>query len=52
MINKCRNVTTYNQHVLHWDTLYDIKRKKYKIVCAELLFVKVTLDTQGLAPGH
>ena len=38
------------QHTINmfWDTLYDIKRKKYKIVCAELLLVKVTMDTQGL----
>jgi hypothetical protein len=26
-----------------WNTLYNIKRKKYKTVCAELAFVYVTL---------
>jgi hypothetical protein len=27
-------------HVLHVDVLYNIKRKKYKAVCAELAFAK------------
>ena len=30
------------------DILYNIKRKKYKIVCAELLFLKVTFYRRGM----
>jgi len=30
--------------MLHVDVLYNIKRKKYKTVCAELAFDKVTFD--------
>jgi hypothetical protein len=32
------------QTILHGDTLYNIKRKKYKTVCAELEFAMVTFD--------
>ena len=32
------------QNILHVDALYNIKRKKYKTVCAELAFAKVTFD--------
>ena len=32
--------TTHNQNILHADVLYNIKRKKYKTVCAELAFTK------------
>ena len=41
-----KNNSTYKrtQNILHGDTLYYIKRKKYKTVCAELAFVKVTFD--------
>ena len=28
------------QNILHVDVLYNIKRKKYQTVCAELAFVK------------
>jgi hypothetical protein len=28
--------TAYNQNILHVDVLYNIKRKKYKTVCAVL----------------
>ena len=31
-------------HVLHVDVLYNIKRKKYKTVCAELAFAKSHFD--------
>ena len=34
--------TGRSQNILHVDALYNIKRKKYKTVCAELAFVKVT----------
>jgi len=35
----------HRQNILHHgDTLYNIKRKKYKTVCTELTFVKVTFD--------
>ena len=32
--------TTHSQNILHVDVLYNIKRKKYKMVCAELAFTK------------
>jgi hypothetical protein len=32
--------TAHNQNILHVDVLYNIKRKKYKAVCAELAFTK------------
>ena len=44
MIKKCIFATAHTQNILFGDTLYNIKRKKYKIVCAEMLFVKVTFD--------
>jgi hypothetical protein len=34
--------TARSQTILHVDALYNIKRKKYKTVCAELAFAKVT----------
>ena len=30
--------TTHSQNILHVNVLYNIKRKKYKTVCAELAF--------------
>jgi hypothetical protein len=30
----------YGQNILHVDVLYNIKRKKYQTVCAELAFAK------------
>jgi hypothetical protein len=33
-----------SQNILHVDALYNIRRKKYKTVCAELAFAKVTFD--------
>ena len=44
--NKNKNVKNKNsrQNILHGDTLYNIKRKKYKTVCAELEFALVTFD--------
>jgi hypothetical protein len=34
--------TARSQTILHVDALYNIKGKKYKTVCAELAFAKVT----------
>jgi len=39
-----KTTTTARQNILHGNTLYSIKRKKYKTVCAELPFAKVTFD--------
>jgi hypothetical protein len=39
-----KKTTTHSQNILHVDALYNIKRKKYKTVCAELPFAKVTFD--------
>ena len=36
--------TAHSQNIVHVDVLYNIKRKKYKTVCAELAFAKVTFD--------
>ena len=44
MNKNCEKTTAHSQHILHVDALYNIKRKKYKTVCAELTFVKVTFD--------
>ena len=35
-----KTTTAHSQNILHVDVLYDIKRKKYKTVCAELAFTK------------
>ena len=32
--------TAHSQNILHVDVLYNIKRKKYKTVCADLAFTK------------
>ena len=32
--------TAHSQNILHVDVLYNIKRKKYQKVCAELAFAK------------
>ena len=32
--------TAHSQNILHVDVLYNIKRKKYKTVCAELALAK------------
>jgi hypothetical protein len=44
--NKNKNVKNKNsrQNILHGDTLYNIKGKKYKTVCAELEFALVIFD--------
>jgi hypothetical protein len=45
LMNKNYEKTTaHKQNILHGDTLYNIKREKYKAICAELAFTKVTLD--------
>jgi hypothetical protein len=33
----------HSQNILHVDVLYNIKRQKYKMVCAELAFAKSPL---------
>ena len=50
MNKKCINATAYNQTILHRDTLYNIKRKKCKRVCAELPFAKVNRQLRKI--GH
>ena len=35
-----KKITAHSQNILHVDVLYNIKRKKYKTVCAELAFAK------------
>jgi hypothetical protein len=42
--NKKNVKNNSRQTILHGDTLYNIKRKKYKTVCAELEFAMVTFD--------
>ena len=44
MNTNCEKTTAHKQNILHGDTLYNIRNKKYKAVCAELAFTKVTLD--------
>ena len=44
MNRSCETTTAHSQNISHWDTLYNIKGKKYKTVCAELPFSKVTFD--------
>ena len=39
-----KKTTAHNQTILHRDTLYNIKRKKYTTVCAELAVANVTFD--------
>jgi hypothetical protein len=36
MNKDCEKATAHSQNILHGDTLYNIKRKKCKTVCAEL----------------
>jgi hypothetical protein len=33
-------LTAHSQNILHVDVLYNIKKKKYQTVCAELTFAK------------
>ena len=41
MNKSCEKKTTaHSQNILHVDVLYNIKRKKYKAVCAELAFAE------------
>jgi hypothetical protein len=35
-----KTITARSQNILHVDVLYNIKRKKYQTVCAELAFAK------------
>jgi hypothetical protein len=41
-----KKTTAHSQNILHVDVLYNIKRKKYKMVCAELAFAK-SPSTEG-----
>ena len=40
MNKSCEKNPAHSQNNLHVDVLYNIKRKKYKTVCAELAFAK------------
>ena len=40
MNESCEKNPAHSQNILHVNVLYNIKRKKYKTVCAELAFVK------------
>ena len=40
MNKSCEKKPAHSQNSLHVDVLYNIKRKKYKTVCAELAFAK------------
>ena len=44
MNKNCEKTTEQSQNILHGDTLYNIVRKKYKTVSADLTFAKVTFD--------
>ena len=46
MNKNCEETTAHSQNILHGDsdTLFNIKRKKYKTVCAELAIARVTFD--------
>ena len=49
MNNNCeKKATALSQNILHVDALYNIKRKKYKTVCAELAFAQVTFDRMAM----
>ena len=39
-LSSMNKTTAHSQNMLHVDVLYNIKRKKYKTVCAELAFTK------------
>ena len=39
-----KKTTPHSQNIFHLDALYNIKRKKYKTVCAEMAFAKVTFE--------
>jgi hypothetical protein len=43
-ILSCEKTTAHSQNILHVDALYNIKRKKFKTVCADVVFAKVTFD--------
>jgi hypothetical protein len=38
MNKSCETKQQHSQNILHVDVLYSIKRKKYKMACAELAF--------------
>ena len=40
MNKSCEKKKAHSQNILHVDVLYNIKRKKYQTVCAELAFAK------------
>jgi hypothetical protein len=49
MNNDCAKKTAHSQNILHGD---NIKRKKYKTVCAELAFAKVDFDRMVMIFFH
>jgi hypothetical protein len=52
MNNDCAKKTAHSQNILHGDSFYNIKRKKYKTVCAELAFAKVDFDRMVMIFFH
>jgi hypothetical protein len=46
MNESCEKKPTAHQNILHVDVLYNIKRKKYKTVCAELAYIDKTSSTE------
>ena len=40
MNKSCEKKQQHSQNIIDVDVLYNIKRKKYKMVCAELAFAK------------
>ena len=40
MNESCEKNPAHSQNILHVNVLYNIKRKKYKTICAELAFAK------------
>jgi hypothetical protein len=52
MNKDCEKTTAHSQHILHGDSSYNINRKKYKTVCAELAFAKVNFDRMVMIFFH
>jgi hypothetical protein len=54
MNKSCEKKTTaHSQNILHVDVLHNIKRKKYKTICAELAIDKTdSTETQFLRPNR
>ena len=52
MNNDCKKTTAHSQNILHGDSSYNINRKKYKTICAELAFAKVNFDRMVMIFFH